>query len=108
MRLDAPIFGSLNKQKQKSCPLTYTVGVSRLASFTFPSYKNAFSRYFILITKNRFYDINYVKDSRERGRPRRRWRDAVKGCLNDIGLTIPEAKECVKDRRVGTIAGGRR
>ena len=25
--------------------------------------------------------------------------DAVKGCLNDSGLTIPEVKECVKDSR---------
>ena len=31
-----------------------------------------------------------------RGRPRRRW---MKGCLNVRGLTIQEAKECVKDRR---------
>ena len=23
----------------------------------------------------------------------------VKGCLSDRGLTIPEAKDCVKDRR---------
>ena len=32
------------------------------------------------------------------GRPRRRWMDRVKGCLSDRGVTIPEAKECVKDR----------
>ena len=32
-------------------------------------------------------------------RPRRRWFDEVKGCLSDKGLTIPEAKECVKERR---------
>ena len=25
--------------------------------------------------------------------------DGVKGCLSDRGLTIPEAKECGKDRR---------
>ena len=25
--------------------------------------------------------------------------DGVKGCLSDRGTTIPEAKECVKDRR---------
>ena len=25
--------------------------------------------------------------------------EGVKGCLNDRGLSIPEAKECVKDRR---------
>ena len=25
--------------------------------------------------------------------------DGVKGCLSDRGLTIPEAKECVKDSR---------
>ena len=33
--------------------------------------------------------------------------DEVKGCLIDRGLTIPEAKECVKDRREWTrIVGG--
>ena len=40
-----------------------------------------------------------VDGNRGRGRPRRRWMDGVKGCLNDRGLSIPEAKECVKDRR---------
>ena len=40
-----------------------------------------------------------VEGNRERGRPRRRWMDGVKGCLSDRGLSIPEAKECVKDRR---------
>ena len=35
--------------------------------------------------------------------------DRVKGCLNDRGLTIPEAKECVKDRREWRrIVGGER
>ena len=29
---------------------------------------------------------------RGRGRPRRRWMNEVKGCLNDRGLSIPEAK----------------
>ena len=40
-----------------------------------------------------------VEGNRERGRPRRRWMDGVKSCLSDRGLTIPEAKESVKDRR---------
>ena len=40
-----------------------------------------------------------VEGNRRRGRPRRRWKAGVKGCLSDGGLTIPEAKECVKDRR---------
>ena len=40
-----------------------------------------------------------MKDSMEKGRPRRRWMDRVKGCLNVTGLTIQEPKECVKDRR---------
>ena len=40
-----------------------------------------------------------VEADRGRGRPKRRWMDALKGCLSDRGLTIPEAKECVKDRR---------
>ena len=40
-----------------------------------------------------------VEGNRERGRPRRRWIDEVKGCLTERGLSIPEAKECVKDRR---------
>ena len=40
-----------------------------------------------------------VEGNRGRGRPRRRWIDGVKGCLNDRGLSIPEAKECAKDRR---------
>ena len=39
-----------------------------------------------------------VEGNRGRGRPKRRWMDGVKGCLSDRGLTIPEAKECVKDR----------
>ena len=39
-----------------------------------------------------------VEGNRRRGRPRRRWMDGVKG-LSDRGLTVPEAKECVKDRR---------
>ena len=45
--------------------------------------------------------------NRGRGRPRRRWMDGVKGCLSDRGVSIPEAKECIKDtwRR---IVGGRR
>ena len=40
-----------------------------------------------------------VEGNRRRGRPRRRWMDGVKGCLSERGLSIPEAKECVKDRR---------
>ena len=32
--------------------------------------------------------------------------DGVKGCLSDKRLTIPEAKECVKDRK--EWRGGRR
>ena len=40
-----------------------------------------------------------VEGNRGRGRPRRRWMDGVKGCVSDRGLTTPEAKECVKDRR---------
>ena len=43
-----------------------------------------------------------VEGNRGRGRPRRRWMDGVKYCLSDRGLSIPEAKECVKDRRVDT------
>ena len=38
-----------------------------------------------------------VEGNRKRGRPRRRWMDEVKGCLNDRGLTILKAKECVKE-----------
>ena len=40
-----------------------------------------------------------VEGNRRRGRPRRRWMDAVKGCLSKRGLSIPEAEECVMDRR---------
>ena len=40
-----------------------------------------------------------MEGDRGRGRPRRRWMDGVKGCLSDRGLTIPEAKECIEDRR---------
>ena len=40
-----------------------------------------------------------VDGNRGKGRPRRRWMDGVKGCLSERGLSIPEAKECVKDRR---------
>ena len=40
-----------------------------------------------------------VEGSKERPRPKRRWMDGVKGCLRARGLTIPKAKECVKDRR---------
>ena len=40
-----------------------------------------------------------VEGNRGRGRPRRRWMDGVKGCLRERGLSIPEAKECVKDKR---------
>ena len=44
-----------------------------------------------------------------RGRPRRSWMDGVKGCLSERGLSIPEAKECAKDRRKWRrIVGGRR
>ena len=47
--------------------------------------------------------------NRGRGRPRRRWMDGVKGCLSERGLIIPEAEECVKDRREWRrIIGGRR
>ena len=47
--------------------------------------------------------------NRRRGRLRRRWMDGVKGCLSERGLSIPEAKECVKDRREWRrIVGGRR
>ena len=50
-----------------------------------------------------------VEGNRRRGRPRRRWMDGVKGCLSERGLSIPEAEECVKDRREGRrIVGGRR
>ena len=38
-----------------------------------------------------------VKGNSGRGRPRRRWMDVVKGCLNDRGLSIPEAKKCIED-----------
>ena len=41
-----------------------------------------------------------VEGNRGRGRPKRRWMDGVKGGLNDRGLTILEAKECVRDKRV--------
>ena len=40
-----------------------------------------------------------VEGYRRRGRSRRRWMDGGKGCLGERGLSIPEAKECVKDRR---------
>ena len=50
-----------------------------------------------------------VEGNRARGRPRRRSMDGMKGCLSDRGLNIPEAKECVKDRREWRrIVGGRR
>ena len=50
-----------------------------------------------------------VEGNRRRGRPRRRWMDGVKGCLSERRLSIPEAKECVKDRREWRrIVGGRR
>ena len=50
-----------------------------------------------------------VVDGRGRGRTRRRWMNGVKGCVSDRGLTIPEAKECVKDRREWRrFVGGRR
>ena len=50
-----------------------------------------------------------VEGNRRRGRPRRRWMDGVKGCLSERGLSIPEAEECVKDRREWRrIVGGRR
>ena len=35
----------------------------------------------------------------KKGRPKRKRMDGVKDCLCDKGLTFPEAKECVKDRR---------
>ena len=40
-----------------------------------------------------------VEGNRGKGRPRRRWMDEIKGCLSDRGLTIPKAKESVKDPR---------
>ena len=46
-----------------------------------------------------------VEGNRERGKPRRRWMDKVKGCLIDRRLTIPEVKECIKDRREETYCG---
>ena len=50
-----------------------------------------------------------VEGNRRRGRPRRRWMDGVNGCLSESGLSIPEAKECVKDRREWRrVVGGRR
>ena len=50
-----------------------------------------------------------AEGNRRRGRPRRRWMDGVKGCLSERGLSIPEAEECVKDRREWRrIVGGRR
>ena len=41
---------------------------------------------------------------------RRRWMDGVKGCLSERGLSIPEVKECVIDRREWRriVGGGRR
>ena len=47
-----------------------------------------------------------VESNRGRGRPRRRWMDGVKGCLNDRELSIPEAKKCIKDRREETYCWG--
>ena len=48
-----------------------------------------------------------LEGNRRRGRPRRRWMNGVKGCLSEKGLSIPEAKECVKDRRESRrIVGG--
>ena len=51
-----------------------------------------------------------VEGDRGRGRPRRRWMDGVIGCLSERGLSIPEAEECVKDRREWRriVGGGRR
>ena len=40
-----------------------------------------------------------AEGNRRRCRPRRRGMDGVKDCLSDRGLTIPEAKECIKDRK---------
>ena len=48
--------------------------------------------------KKIYYEAE-VERNRRRGRPKRRWMDGVKGCLSERGLSIPEAKECVKDRR---------
>ena len=31
--------------------------------------------------------------------------DGVKGCLSERGLSIPEAKECIKDRRDVSLGG---
>ena len=31
--------------------------------------------------------------------------DGVKGCLSERGLSIPEAKKCVKDRREWIVGG---
>ena len=47
----------------------------------------------------KIYRVDVVEGNRGRGIPRRRWMNGAKGCLSDRGLTIPEAKECVKDRR---------
>ena len=48
-----------------------------------------------------------LEGNRERGRPRRRWMDGVKGCVRNRELTIPEAKERVKDwREWRRIVGG--
>ena len=38
-------------------------------------------------------------EGNKRGLPNRRRMDEAKGCLSDSGLIIPEAKECVNDRR---------
>ena len=38
-------------------------------------------------------NLPYKKDLSNKGRPK------MKGYWNDKGLTIPDAKECVKDRR---------
>ena len=40
-----------------------------------------------------------VERNRGIGKQWRRWMDEAKGCLSDRGLTIPETKECVKDKR---------
>ena len=39
-----------------------------------------------------------VEGNRGRGRSRKKWINGVKSCLSDRGLTIPVAKDCVKDR----------
>ena len=54
---------------------------------------------FRLSARAYLYYVVLMEGNRERSRPRRRWMDEVKGWLSDRGLTIPEAKQCVKDRR---------